>query len=266
MKSYLGYSTYREEDTTKMKKLDHEFLACVEKYQIKHWSIPAMISGNILKRCGYFSTLPQQITKISTIKRERLEPLACGCEYHLNSDDYDSSSTMFLTPAACLHFYPMLEEIPAYNEIITTLARVYRYEDGKFECGVRQWDFTVREFVAVGSKEFVTQFLTNMENKLVQLAKMNQLKVNVENANDHFYPNKLNSMKERFQKNNNLKKELVASVNGQNIAIASFNYHDLHFSKEFGFDKKATVVTGCVGCGVDRWIYCINATKAHLDK
>ena len=170
MEQYSGYTTYYEDDSKKIKKLDNAFLACVDSYKIHHWEIPAMISGNILKRCGYFSTLPQQLTKISTIDRSRLTTLACGCECNLTSSDYDSSSSVFLTPAACLHFYPMLEKKSVYNEIVTTLARVYRYEEGHFIPGVRQWDFAVREFVAVGSESFVREFLSDMETKLYALA------------------------------------------------------------------------------------------------
>ncbi|HFX4056272.1 TPA: hypothetical protein ACIEJC_001743, partial [Streptococcus pyogenes] len=72
--------------------------------------------------------------------------------------------------------------------------------------------------------------------------------------NDHFYPTKLNLKKEKYQKQNNLKKELVVELGGKKLSIASFNKHGNHFSKEFNFDQKGEIVTGCVGCGIDRWL------------
>ena len=62
----------------------------------------------------------------------------------------------------------MIEKNPIYNTIITTKARVYRYEAGKFETGRRLWDFGVREFVAVGDREFVRGFLTYFQEKSLE--------------------------------------------------------------------------------------------------
>ena len=47
----------------------------------------------------------------------------------------------------------------------------------------------------------------------------------------------------------------MTSVNNKELAIASFNYHKYHFSKLFEFDKDEKIVTGCVGFGLDRWVY-----------
>ena len=41
---------------------------------------------------------------------------------------------------------------------------------------------------------------------------------------------------------------------GKELALASFNYHGFHFSMAFDFAKNGTIVTGCVGFGLDRWI------------
>lgn len=78
--------------------------------------------------------------------------------------------------------------------------------------------------------------------------------VTVREAHDHFYPSRINKVRERYQVSNNLKRELLVDVEGNNLAIASFNYHDYHFSKEFNFDDNGRVVSGCVGCGLERWI------------
>lgn len=53
---------------------------------------------------------------------------------------------------------------------------------------------------------------------------------------------------------NKTKQELVASINGKEVALASFNFHGNHFSAKFNFEGDRNIVTGCVGFGLERWI------------
>ena len=253
MHEKFGYSLLPDNTTKILKQIDYDLLNMISEYDILEWFIPALIDGAVLRRCGYFSTLQNHLTKVGFIKRDRLQDLSSnkgivGCDYVDNSPD------VYLTPAACLHFYPTLEQNPLENKIITTLARVYRYEDGNFTAMERQWDFTVREFVAVGSVDYVKGFLNDLENKIYRYAKKYFCDVSIEEANDHFYPTRSNKLKERFQLKNNLKNELIASNGNNKIAISSTNYHESHFSKEFHFDNNGKIVTGCIGCGLERWL------------
>lgn len=253
MNEYKGYTPLFSEKTYLLKKFDQAFLKMLDNYKVNEWIVPALIDGTILERCGYFSTLPNHLTKVAVIKRDRLQAVSekneiCCCS------DFDNTNDLYLTPAACLHIYPMIEQNPIYNEIVTTYARVYRYENGNFKPLERQWDFTVREFVAVGDAEYVIKFLADLENKLLEYASSIYKNVAIEDSNDHFYPTRQNKLKEKFQLKNNLKRELVAYYGESRLAISSFNYHEYHFSKEFNFDDNEKIVTGCVGCGLERWV------------
>lgn len=243
------YSVMLEDKTDKFNELDSMFVSLISSLTYREWRIPSMIEGEILRRCGYFSTIPNQLSKVSVIDRDSLS-------HELNDEKYnfDSSSDLYLTPAACIHLYPILGDLKLKNEIVTTLARVYRYEDGNFEKNNRQWEFSVREFVAVGTQEYVDNFLEQMQERLLKYARTIDNCANIELANDHFYPTKINLKKEKYQKQNNLKKELIIEVKGEKISVASFNKHGNHFSKEFNFDQNGEIVTGCVGCGIDRWL------------
>lgn len=253
MSDYLGYTAFFNDQTALLEKMDETIVSLVEDYHPNHWSIPTIIDGAILERCGYFCSMPNQLTKLSVIKRNQLPTLSMSQKAPLEVE-FDSTSSAYLTPAACIHFYPMLEEKPLYNEVITTRARVYRHEDGKFTSLSRQWDFLVREMVAVGTHDYTKDFLHVMEERLLAYANSLFKNVTVKEAHDHFYPSRFNKIRERYQVSNNLKRELVVDINGNELAIASFNYHDYHFSKEFNFDNNGQVVTGCVGCGLERWL------------
>ncbi|HER5554964.1 TPA: hypothetical protein ACISS5_000826 [Streptococcus pyogenes] len=243
------YSVMLEDKANKFNKLDSKFISFISSFKYREWRIPSMIEAEILYRCGYFSTIPNQLSKVSVIDRNSLSN-------GLNNENYnfDSSSDLYLTPAACIHLYPILENLQLKDEIITTLAQVYRYEDGNFKKNKRQWEFSVREFVSVGTPEYVDYFLEYIQDKLLKYARSIDSSAKIEVANDHFYPTKLNLKKEKYQKQNNLKKELVVELGGKKLSIASFNKHGNHFSKEFNFDQKGEIVTGCVGCGIDRWL------------
>lgn len=253
----LGYYSLYEEETKIIEKLDKDFIRLISNYKINHWKIPALIDGDVLKRCGYFSSMPNQLTQVCHLNDSGVENMLSHRE--ISNEDICCNDNAYLTPAACIHFYPMLGERKIKNEIITTQARVYRFEDGKYSKGKRLWDFTVREFVAVGNEDFVKSFLYDFRDKLFEYAKIYSNNISIVNANDHFYPSKENKIKERFQKNNNLKQELVADVNNDKVALSSFNYHGLHFSKEFGFDDGGKTITGCVGCGIERWLHMIES-------
>lgn len=112
--------------------------------------------------------MPHQLASIGYIKENAIGHVIDGND--ISSNDI-SKSEYYLTPAACIHLYPMLEKEQLENVVITTRARVYRYENAQFEKGQRLWDFTVREFVAVGAPRFVQAFLKDFQYKSLELCK-----------------------------------------------------------------------------------------------
>lgn len=245
------YQVYTDAEKKKIDWLEREFINFTNNYVVHEWEIPALIEGEILKKCGYFLSMPNQLTVASHIHKDKVGQVMN--ENKIESDDMEFQN-YFLTPAACIHIYPMLERLEINNEIITTRARVYRYEDKKYELGKRMWDFEVREFVAVGTPDFVHKFLNDMQSRAMELCQKLGIKSRLNASNDHFYPSKRNEMAQKIQRVNKLKIELQYINNTSELALASFNYHNFHFSKTFKFDKNGTIVTGCVGFGIDRWI------------
>ncbi len=227
--------------------------------------IPALIDKKVLEKCGYFTTFPQHLTAAAFVKPEFYENVA---NENKVKKEYLDITDKYFTPAACLHIYPMLEgkDFTYKNEAITTLARVYRYEQDNFEELTRLWDFTVREFVFVGSEDYVLEKLEESKEKVLVFTNEIGLSTKIVEANDHFYPSKKNSVKIKLQKANALKSELTVQINNKDVAIASFNFHHTHFSKTFDFDKNGKIVTGCVGFGLERWMAALIENKIDLIK
>jgi len=255
MSSFTGenknYICYDENETQLMNVIDDKFRKEALSLGAVEYHIPAMIDQDVLSKCGYFSSFPQHLTLAAHAKRNAYQQIAenkCICEKTA------IVARSYFTPAACLHIYPMLENQDFTHKVITTKARVYRYENEQFDGFTRFWDFTVREIVFVGNIDYVVKCIENIKSKTWDYIKEIGLPGEIHSATDSFYPSKRNSVKQKFQLSNSLKHELSVKIDERVVAIVSFNFHDTHFSKPFHFDKTGSIVTGCVGYGLERWV------------
>ncbi|WFR57121.1 hypothetical protein QA584_26505 [Anaerocolumna sp. AGMB13025] len=246
-----GYACYNEEAYELFHNFDKKFLSFIDKYDYEHIGIPALIDEDVLRKCGYFESFPGQVSMVGKIQKENIDETANG---HIPTGSQMGFAGKYLTPSACLHIYPMLEEKIISKKVITTLARVYRFEEQGFEELTRMWDFTVREIVFVGNKDFVHNSLEDLKEKALNFAKEICPKANLEKAQDPFYDNARNRVKIRIQNKNDSKMELRVPIGDKEVSLGSFNYHNQHFSKPFHFDNDGTIVSGCVGFGIDRWV------------
>lgn len=256
-----NYVTYNEEKTDILNVVDNHYKGLAVELGAVEYHIPALIHKNILEKCGYFSSFPQHLTLASYIQTDYHNNVASSKTVE---KEYIGCGDYYLTPAACLHIYPMLEGKTIDSKIITTRARVYRYENNQFDGLTRLWDFTVREIIFIGNRNYVHNMLEQMKQKTLDMTKNIKLSCNISLATDNFYPTKRNNVKEKIQKSNSMKYELITSINNRETAIASFNYHDTHFSKAFNFHDQGNIVTGCVGYGLERWVSAIEENQISI--
>ncbi|WP_432409114.1 aminoacyl--tRNA ligase-related protein [Wukongibacter sp. M2B1] len=263
--SYIenGYVSFYEDSSKIITALDGYFRNWVIEAGGVEYRIPALIDKKVLDKCGYFNSFPQHLTVAAYVKPECYENVVKEGEI---SKDYIDAEEKYLTPAACLHIYPMLEGKNIDGSMdITTLARVYRYEQGKFNGLTRLWDFSVRELVFVGTEDYVLGRLEEIKKKSANFAKQLGIDASIITANDHFYPTKENRVKAKIQRANTLKFELSVPIQDNEVSVASFNFHGNHFSKPFNFENHGKIVTGCVGFGLERWIAAIKEYKVETD-
>ncbi len=245
------YVCYEGIELKNFDRLDKKFLSFIEDFQYDSYHIPGMISESTLKKCGYIDSFPQQLTIPTHLEKSEIEEvLKEGAIIKKNIQ----MEKMYMSPSACLHFYPLIEGSHIEQKIMTTLTQVYRYEDGRFNSGSRLWEFNVREIVFIGKEKFVEEMLQMVMERALDYAKCIDPVAYIKVASDLFYPNRKNELKGLMQKKNKLKQELVLHIEGKEVAAASFNYHNNHFSKPFRFDGDGSIVSGCVGFGMERWI------------
>jgi seryl-tRNA synthetase len=253
------YASFDADGAAAFEALDESVLALFSDRAVERYAIPALISGEVLERCGYFHSFPDQIMALGTIAPEHCRAVA---ETGEAAPEAFAPCGAYLTPAACLHIYPMLGDRPPKAEnTITTRARVYRHERQVEPPLTRLWDYTVREFVFVGSADFVQASLETAKGRALALAQHHLSEPALKRATDNFYPTKMNTAKKRLQGGNARKTELVAWLDKGPLAVASFNFHGFHFSGAFGFDAARSVVTGCAGFGLERWVAAMRLTR-----
>ncbi|WP_370749224.1 hypothetical protein [Eubacterium sp.] len=247
-----GYVCYFDKYEKVYNDLDAVFKGFLDGKKYNNFYVPAMIDGDVLQKCGYFESFPDQISAVACVKDDSIEEIMSGKELDTTRVELRNK---YLTPSACLHIYPMLcgKKI-VDNEIITTKARVYRCEKSGFEELTRLWDFSVREIVFVGTEEFVKENLEDMKNKAFKMAKKISSDVMLEVAHDPFYKGHRNQIKAMLQTKNEQKYELRIPIGDRDVSVASFNFHGHHFSVPFNFDDERKIVSGCVGFGIERWV------------
>jgi seryl-tRNA synthetase len=147
-----------------------------------------------------------------------------------------------LTPAACYHFYIRFQkESLDAARYVTTRATCYRRE-AYYSPLERQWGFSMREIVCLGTAEEVKEFLARYQERVDHFFK----------STDPFF-NPSRNPKYLLQKLDPVKTEMIF---GDGLAIGSINFHRNYFGEAFEISREGReAFSGCVAFGIERWIY-----------
>lgn len=170
-------------------------------------------------------------------------------------DSFTKKSSYLLSPSACYHTYFDYENTSLKQNLsISFQQNVCRTEEKYMDNDFgRLRSYHIREFVYIGTKQFVKEALAKTEelikNKLIEL----DLDFSIVRANDSFaLPEE--RILEKLQLINDVKHEFRVSYSPQNdLAVGSVNYHEDTFTKPFNITLNGEkIVSGCVGLGLER--------------
>jgi seryl-tRNA synthetase len=186
---------------------------------------PVTIGVDVLARTGYLASFPHQV---------------------------NFAGNRVLTPAACYHLYPAREgqklDGPLY---LTTVNTCFRRETAYVPLR-RQWSFTMREIVCVGTQAEVTAFLDRARELAGALCDLAGIQITWEHATDPFY--RADDPGYLMQKVAPVKFEARRG----DLAIASVNAHHDHFGATFGIQRAGEPAhSGCLAFGIERWLAAI---------
>ena len=242
---------------------EDRFVELAEHFNAKPYRFPTLISARFLDRVDYFSAFPHSLT-FATHLREDLDIInefAETAAYEkggLNaSSDFFSRMQTLLSPAVCYHLYFSLADhpLPGGELVATAVGHCFRYESTNLTSLERMWDFTMREVIFVGSKDFV---LEKREESRVFMQKVFEdigLAYRVETANDPFFVGEFRKQV-AFQTAFQLKYEIRASLpfKDATLAIGSYNYHQDFFGRhlDITLPDGSPIHTGCTAFGLER--------------
>jgi seryl-tRNA synthetase len=218
-----------------------------------------------LEKVNYFHAFPHSLT-FATHLREDLDVIQdfsdhASCDEHGIDVSMDSFSKVqaMLSPAVCYHLYFALADKPLTNDqlVATAVGNCFRYESSNLVSLERLWNFTMREIIFVGSREFVLEnretARKRMEEKFAHLG----FAYRVETANDPFFVGEFKQA--AFQNAFQLKFEIRASLPFKNstLAVGSYNYHQDFFGRnlKISLSNGKPAQTGCVAFGLERIAY-----------
>ena len=254
----LGQASFNGELLQLFKNLDAHFLTWSKKWNAEEHQFPPFLSAAQMHKLDYFKSFPHLLT-IPVVLDDAQDNLKSFAE---NAMDQAGNlrlakladTKQVLTPAACYHFYDEMEGSElAQSTYVTTRCVCYRRE--KFYSPLqRQWAFSMREIVCLGTAEEVKGYLAEFEELLLEFFKSQDLPVKFEYATDPFF-NPSTNPKYLMQKLDPVKKEMI--YDGQ-LSIGSLNFHRSFFGETFAISREGEPAnSACVAFGMERWMYMI---------
>ncbi len=242
------------------------FLDLADSFEAKPYRFPTLIPVNYLERVNYFRAFPHSLT-FATHLREDLDIIdhfaqnTCCVGDSLNTplESFAPIQTL-LSPAVCYHLYFALADLPLPNDsmIVTAVGHCYRYEAINLTSLERLWDFTMREVIFVGSKDFVLENREIARQRMQKIFEKIGLNYSVESANDPFFVGEFRKQA-AFQSAFQLKFEIRATLpfKDATLAVGSYNYHQDFFGRHLNITLSdgSPTHTGCVAFGLERMAY-----------
>ncbi len=237
-------------------RLDQIFTSWARCWNAVEYRFPACVEARHLERLDYFQSFPHLATFPVTLdkRHENVEEFASGHACNPQGEvslPKLSPTEHVLTPAACYHVYIELEgEVLDAPRYITTRATCFRNEE-EYTPLERQWNFSMREIVCLGTAAEVEDFLIRSTYVINHFAARIGLPAEWADATDPFFSPASNP-KHLFQKLESVKRELVFR---DDLAIASTNFHRDYFGEAFDITRDGeNAYSGCVAFGMERWL------------
>ncbi len=245
---------------------ESRFLMLANEFDAKPYRFPTLISARMLDRVDYFSAFPHSLT-FATHLREDLDIInRFAEETHYHQDGLNAPSESFsriqalLSPAVCYHLYFSLADhpLPDGKLVATAVGNCFRYESTNLTSLERMWNFTMREVIFVGPKEFVLENREKSRHFMQKIFQEIGLAYHVETANDPFFVGEFRKQV-AFQTAFQLKYEIRAQMPFKlsTLAVGSYNYHQDFFGRHLNItlpDGKP-IHTGCTAFGLERMVY-----------
>jgi seryl-tRNA synthetase len=222
-------------------------------------AFPPLLPRRQLEEIGYLKSFPHLAGSIFAFDgdEEQAAEQEERAGRHEDWSEFQSMTDLVLTPAACYPVYPAVAARgPLKAGGITVDAGgsyVFRHEPSGDPARLQM--FHQREIVRIGEPETVAAWRDAWRDRSVELLRRVGLDVRFDVATDPFF-GRSGRLLARSQRAQALKFEVLVQIAGpEPTAVASFNYHQDHFSSTYGIamdNGGGPAHTACLGFGLER--------------
>jgi seryl-tRNA synthetase len=210
----------------------------------------------LIEKLGYLDNFPQLAGSVHSFFGKDKEALEIARKAR-DGEDWEAMlqpTEVMLAPAACYAVYPNFSGLlPGKGRLITVTGWVFRHEPS--DEPTRLQSFRMREFIRLGAQDEVVAWRDEWLQRGLRMLRGLGLDARSDVASDPFF-GRTGRMMAAQQVEQRLKFEILVPVisNDNMTAVASFNWHQDHFSGKFGIRTAdgAAAQTACMGFGLER--------------
>jgi seryl-tRNA synthetase len=219
---------------------------------------PPLLPRRQLEQLGYLKTFPHLAGTIFSFEGDDDAALEQEQRADRGEDwsEFQAMTDLVLVPAACYPVYPAIARrgpLPAGGVTIDA-GGSYVFRNEPSGDPARMQMFHQREMVRLGEPDTVASWRDTWRDRALELLRGLGLDANFAVASDPFF-GRAGRMLARNQRAQELKFEIQVPIAGDEpTAVASFNYHQEHFTHTYGIVMADGGVahTACLGFGLER--------------
>jgi seryl-tRNA synthetase len=219
---------------------------------------PPVLPRKQIEDLGYLESFPHLAGSVFAFEGTEAQARAMAetAGKHEDWSEHQHQSDLCLTPAVCYPVYPAIGRrgpLPAGGVTIDPGASyAFRHEPSGDPARLQM--FHMRELVRIAEPEVVQAWRDGWRDRALELLRALGLDADFDVANDPFF-GRAGRMMATSQREQALKFEILVQIAGpEPTAIASFNYHQDHFSGLYGITTAdgGEAHTACLGFGHER--------------
>lgn len=250
-------------------KIDEYAKEVFADYSIKRHKVPALYSVDGYQKGGYFETFPHHImfetTSVNNL--ENIEKFSKASNFAEANIGIKKPQNILRT-ASCAPIYKYLENTiisEDTKDVYIVTGTCFRNESDNIRSLSRLNEFTMKEYVFVGSENFIEDSLNKATKLWEYWVKVFSLNSKIETATDSFFASKYQKLK-LFQALGKSKVEFKCLIPAEDsyISCSSKNYHRTHFSSKYNIhylNDNTLAQSACFAFGIDRLMYAFLSQK-----
>lgn len=226
----------------------------------EHMVFPPLLPRRQMEDVGYLKSFPHLACTVFAFAgdEEQAAEQERRADAHEDWSEHQEMTDLVLKPAACYPVYPAIAARGplAAGGVMVDAGGTYVFRHEPSGDPARLQAFHQREIVRIGEPETVVAWRDRWRDRSLELLRAVGLDAGTDVATDPFF-GRAGRLLARSQRSQELKFEVVVPIAGpEPTAVASFNYHQDHFTSVYGIEMDAdgdrTAHTACLGFGLER--------------